>query len=306
MSAVAHEARGKRSAAYLAMVPLLTIVWGGNWPAVKIALGEISPWTLRAGGLFLGGTILALVGLARGETLTVRREYWWRLGIAGALSIAVFNVLLAFAQLSAATSRVAIVTFTMPVWTVLFARFLLGERLDRRRMTGLALGISGLVALGWPLIAGGQFSAGLLYALAAGVAWALGTVLTKRWPVGLSPIAVAAWQLLIGAACATVGMLVFEGIPQPHALKTITMLALAYHILMSIALGHLLWFAVIANVPAGVASLGTLMIPAVGVYGAMMLLGERPTLSDYIGLVLVVAAAATVLLPSFGRLRRAR
>jgi drug/metabolite transporter (DMT)-like permease len=282
----------------MALVPLLGVLWGLNWPAVRIALREIPPWGLRATGLLLGGLLLAAIAAASGRSLAVRREHWLRLVGAGALTIAAFNVLLAFAQLAAATSRAAIVTFTMPVWTVLLARIVLGERLERRRILGLGLGIAGLTALGWPLLRAGQLSIGLLYALAGGVCWAAGTVLTKRFPVDAPPLAIAAWQLMIGGLCAGAGMLAFEGLPWPRPLARATVLALGYHVLLAQALAYCLWFEIVARTSAGIATLGTLMVPAVGVLGAMLLLGERPTPADGLGLVLVVAAAASVLLPS--------
>jgi len=58
------------------------------------------------------------------------------------------------------------------------------------------------------------------------------------------------------------------------------------------------WFDVVARLPGGVAALGTLLVPVVGVTGAMLLLGERPSTSDIAGLVLITAAAAIVLRPS--------
>jgi drug/metabolite transporter (DMT)-like permease len=288
---------GHGGAASLVLVALLGLLWGFNWPAVRIALGEIPPWTLRAVGLLLGGLTLAGVAGLRGRSLSVRPAHWPRLALAGVLSIAAFNVLLAFAQLAAPTSRAAIVAFTMPIWAALLARFALGERFDRRRVAGLGLGVAGLVALGAPLLLAGRFQVGLLYALLAGVSWAAGTVVTKRFPVEAAPLAVAAWQLLVGAACAAAGMLAFEGLPWPWPLQGSTLLALAYHVLLAQALAYLLWFEVVARLPAGTAALGTLLVPAVGVLGAVLLLGERPTATDALGLLLVVGAAAAVLLP---------
>jgi drug/metabolite transporter (DMT)-like permease len=133
------------------------------------------------------------------------------------------------------------------------------------------------------------------------MSWAAGTVLTKKWPVAAPPLAVAAWQLMIGAAVAAPGMLIFEGVPRPHWLRAETAAALAYHVLLAQALAYFLWFEVVARIPAGVASLGTLLVPAFGVLGAMVVLGERPTLADGLGLVLIVGAAASVLLPSGAR-----
>jgi drug/metabolite transporter (DMT)-like permease len=286
------------SAGYVAIVPVLGVLWGLNWPAVRIALEEIPPWTLRAAGLLLAGLMLAGIALLRGRSLAVRRGHWLRLAAAGILSIAVFNVLLAFAQLAAATSRAAIVTFTMPIWAALLARVVLGERFRRSSIIGLGLGVAGLAALGWPLLRAGELSIGLLYALMAGVSWAAGTVITKGFPTDAPPLAVAAWQLLIGAACAGAGMLIFEGWPSPRPFARATLLAFSYHVLLAQALAYYLWFEVVPRVPAGTATLGTLMVPAVGVLGATLFLGERPTATDYLGLALVVGAAATILLPS--------
>ena len=282
----------------LLLVPLLGLLWGFNWPAVRISLTEIAPWTLRAAGMTFAGLVLVTIALARGVPLAVPRAQWPRLIIAGFLSIAAFNVLLAFAQLMAPTSRAAILTFTMPIWATLLALPILGERFDRRRLLGLGLGISGLMCLGLPLIRSGQFSPGLALALLAALSWALGTIVTKRWPVAAPALAIAAWQLLVGGVAAGLGMLVFEGIPVPKLLSPKVAAALSFHILGAQALAYFLWFVVVARLPAGIASLGTLMVPAVGVLGSVLLLGERPTPTDWLGLTLVVAASGAIMIPA--------
>ncbi|PZR92778.1 MAG: EamA/RhaT family transporter [Stutzerimonas stutzeri] len=283
------------SARSLLLVPLLGLLWGFNWPAVRISLTEIAPWTLRAGGMTFAGLALVAVALARGVRLKVPATHWARLIVAGILSIAAFNVLLAFAQLMAPTSRAAILTFTMPVWATLMAWPVLGEHVDRPRLIGLGLGIAGLLCLGLPLIRAGQLSPGLALALLASISWALGTIVTKRWPVAAPTLSIAAWQLLIGGAAAGIGMLIFEGIPVPKTLSPPVAAALTFHILGAQALAYFLWFTVIARLPAGIASLGTLMVPAVGALGSVLLLGERPAASDWLGLVLVVAASGAIL-----------
>ena len=282
-------------------IPLLGLLWGFNWPSVRISLGEIAPWTLRSGGMAVAGLVLVAVALLSRQSLRVPRAHWARLAVAGFLSIAAFNVLLAFAQLAAPTSRAAILTFTMPIWSTLLAFLWLGEPLDGRRLAGLGLGAAGLTALGAPLIAAGGLSPGLWLALVASVSWALGTIVSKRWPVAAPTVTVAAWQLLIGGAVAGIGMLVFEGVPVPKPLQPRTLAALGFHILGAQALAYYLWFSVVARLPAGIASLGTLMVPAVGVFGSVLLLGERPSWSDWLGLALVVAAAGSIMLPAGSR-----
>lgn len=90
------------------------------------------------------GLALVALALARGVPLCVPRAHWPRLVLSGILPVAAFNVLLAFAQLMAPTSRAAILTFTMPVWATLLAWPALGEGFDRPRLIGLGLGIAGL------------------------------------------------------------------------------------------------------------------------------------------------------------------
>lgn len=278
-------------------VPLLGVLWGLNWPAVRLCLVEIPPWTLRTVGMASAGLCLLVAALLGGRSLAVPRRQRARLVTAGLLTLGAFNVLLAFAQLHAATSRAAIVAFTMPVWTALLAWPVLGERPDRRRLFGLALGLGGLVALGVPLWRAEALTIGLFWALLGGMSWAAGTVFTKRWPVDAPALVVAAWQLLVGAAGAGLGMLLFEGLPRLGPLLPVTVAALAYHVLLAQALAYLLWFAVLPRLAAGTATLGTLLVPAVGVAGSTALLGERPTAADFVGLLLVIAAAATILLP---------
>jgi drug/metabolite transporter (DMT)-like permease len=282
----------------IAVVLLLGLLWGLNWPTVKIALGEIGPWTLRASALSLAGISLACLSLLRGRRLWVRPDRWWRVALPGMLAIAAPNVLIAHAQLSAPTGRIAVVAFTMPVWAVIFARLFLREHFDRRRLIGLALGVTGLSALALPLWRSGEISVGLFLAFGAAICWAAGTVLVKRFPADSSPLAFATWQLLMSAVCILVGMLVFEGVPQLHTLRPSTLMAFAYHALLGQALATALWFEVLAKVPASMAALGTLTVPAVGVFTAMLLLGERPTLADLLGLAFILAAAATVLMPT--------
>ncbi|HEU4987028.1 MAG TPA: DMT family transporter [Rhizobiaceae bacterium] len=283
---------------HLAGILLLAVLWGLNWPAVKVALGEIPPWSLRAIGLTGGALTLVAAALLRGQRLTVARREILPLLTAGLLTIAGFNILLAFAQLHASTSRAVIVTFTMPMWTVVFARLLLDEPADRQRLIGIVLGLCGLSALALPLIAAGEFGIGLFYALFGGISWALGNVVIRRWPVTAPALTVAAWQLLTGAACAALGMLLFEGLPDLHDLHAPTLWAMAYHVVLALAVAYLLWFAILPHVPVGVASLGTLLVPAIGVLGAMFILGEQPSSADYVGLALVTLAALSILLPA--------
>lgn len=279
---------------------LLALFWGLNWPAIRTALHEISPWMLRVIGMGAGALFLFCYAVVTGQRGRLARQDWLPVLAGGFLSITAFNLLLSFAQLAGPTSRAVIVTFAMPIWTVLFARWFLGERLDRRRWLGLGFGALGLGCLGWPLLAGGTLGLGVALSLLAGMSWALGTVVMKRFPVSARPVTITAVQLAAGALVALLGVVVFE--PQVlraeagwQDLQLRTWIALGHHILLSQSLAYLLWYWLLARIPAGTASLTLLLVPAIGVASSMALLGERPTLTDALGLALITAAATSVM-----------
>lgn len=183
----------------------------------------------------------------------------------------------------------------MPIWTIIFARPVLGERLDRRRWTGLAAGSLGLACLGWPLVQSGSFGYGLVLALLAGMSWALGTVVIKRFPVAAPPITMTLWQLVAAAGAALFEPQLLRAGLDPAGWHASTWVGLGYHIVFSQALAFLLWYWLLARMPAGTVALALLLVPAIGVVSSVLLLAERPTLADMLGLVLMTTAAAVML-----------
>ncbi len=276
---------------------VLGVVWGLNWPAVKISLGGMTPWTLRAFGLTIGALTVMLLAKLWRRSLHVPPAYRWKVVAAGILNVALFNIFVTFAQQGAATSRVAIITFSMPLWTALFARIALNERLDGRRAWGLALGAAGLCVLLYPLLAA-PLPIGIVLAFGAALSWSAGTVFTKWARIPAEPLAIAAWQLALGAVVTAVGAYSFDSALHWERITPVVIAALTYHIVVGMAVGYCLWFIIIAQLPAGVATLGTLLIPVVGVAGAVVLLGERPGMADMIGFVLVLIAGLCVVWPA--------
>jgi drug/metabolite transporter (DMT)-like permease len=270
------------------------LLWGINWPAVKILLATSSPWTLRAAGLTCGAMILLLVTKLAQQSLAIARPDWTTVAVAGLLNVAGFNLFAVFAQLSMPTSRAAILTFTMPLWAALFSWLFLGERLDRLRQFALGLGALGLAVLSvpfWPIIQAGGLPFGLVYVLGAAISWALGTVWLKARPIAAGPLATTAWQVVIAAVVCSAGMLVFET-PRLDLTPPAAALAFAYHVALPQAAAYVLWFNLIRTVPASTAAVGTLLIPIFGVLGSILILGDWPTWLDLVGLALILSAVA--------------
>jgi drug/metabolite transporter (DMT)-like permease len=193
--------------------------------------------------------------------------------------------------------RSAILAYSMPIWAVLLSAFVLNEKLTPRRILGLALGMAGMAFL-----LGGELSVvrtsplGTLLVLGGAIGWAMGTVLMRRYPVAIGTAALTAWMLLIGGLPIMIGALVFDwGRWEP--IGTAATVGLVYNMTFVFIFCYWAWFKIASTAPPGVASLSTLMIPIVGVFSGIWLLGESPQWQEYTALTLVIASLATVLVP---------
>ena len=281
--------------------PLLAVAWGLNWPAVKIMLSVLAPFSARGLGLGLGVLLLIALALWRRLPLWPQPAAWPAILSGGLLTVAAFNICTAFAQLATSTSRAAVLTFTMPMMSAALAWWLLGERPGRRGALALALGGAGVTVLAAPVLQGlasplpHASGWGLLFPLGAALAWALGTVATKRWPPPGERIVITAWQLAMGSAIAVAAALA-TGERLPAVWPPRVLAALAWHVLIATAVAYVLWYRLLASASATVSSLTTLAVPVVGVLGAMALVGERPSGADWLGFALVLGGAALVVL----------
>jgi drug/metabolite transporter (DMT)-like permease len=286
------------------LLVLLSLAWGFSWPVMMVALAEVTPWTLRVLG-YANGT-LCMFALAKLRGRSARLPFglvWAHVVVSALLTIVGFGLLSTFAQLSALTSRVAIVTYSMPIWASLLAWLILGERLNAMSIIGLVLCVGGVTVLIYPLATMG-IPLGLLLALGAALTWAAGTVYLKWAQMRGDGIVITAWQLAVSFVVLAGCVAVFEGTPHLWPLRPATVLALAFHGLIATGLAYFLWFDIVGRLPAATASLGSLCVPVVGILSSMVMLGERPTFTDAVGFALILAAAACVLIaPTGGRHR---
>ena len=279
----------------IALIVLIGLFWGLNWPAVKVLLGSFPPLTLRAIGFTLGALLLFALAKGRGERLALSRPETGPLILAGLLTVMGFNVLTAFGQLQTETGKAAIVAFTMPVWAALLAVPVLGERLTRGTVLALALGLAGLaVLLGGDLAGFRAAPFGPLIMLGAALSWAAGTVCLKARAWTCGPLARTAWMVAVSALpTLSLALLVEwpeEGWSSLRAPPAGILAVLAYHVLFPVVFCYAAWSVLVQRLPAAVAAVATLLIPVVGVLSAALLLGDSLPPYKLAALVLVLSA----------------
>lgn len=276
----------------------LTLAWGFNWTALKVALTEVPPWTFRSLCLGFGSAVLFAALRAGGQRLVLPHGQWRRLWLLALLNITSWNMLIAFGVALIPSGRAAILAYTMPVWAVPLSVWLLGERVTGAKLAGLLLGLGGLaLLLGESFAQLGSAPLGSLLIIGAAVSWALGTVLQKRLPVNLPAGLYTAWIMLLGGAPIFAGALLFEDVGQLAGIGPLPWLGTAYNVFVAFAFAHWAWIKIATSVPVSVFSISMLIIPVVGVLSGMLFLGERPTWAEYAALAMVLAALVTVLRP---------
>ena len=282
------------------LVVLLAFAWGFNWIAAAVALREVSPWSLRFAGSSIGAATLFAAAFLTGHNLRVPRGEHVHVMVAGFFNVAAFQILSGFAQMSGATSRAIIITYSMPIWATVMSFLFLRERLNKIGMLAFALCVAGVGILVWPLFADG-LPPSVFYSLGCALSWAFATVYIKWVKVTIEPLANAAWQLLFGFLFIAAGTFVFEGYPHLWPLHTETMLAILNVGVVGVGLAHFLWWTIVGRLPTTTASIGALLVPVIGITASIVFLGEKLTTPDIIGFLMIFAAAASVLLQPGGR-----
>jgi drug/metabolite transporter (DMT)-like permease len=260
---------------------------------MKIAVRYAPPIEFAALRLLLGALVLFAALAVLRKPLRPQRlaAYVW----IGLFQSGGFVALATWAVMLAGAGKVAVLSYTMPLWVALAGWPLLGERLNVRQVFALAVALGG-IALIVDLrdVHGSLLADGV--AVIAGISWAAGVILTKRVQraAKIDVLSLTAWQMLFGGIAVGIAAL---AVPE-HATHWTPIYAgaLAYNVIAASAVAYFLWVYVLQSLPARDASMGTLANPLVGIIAAWLQLGERPSTSEAIGMGLVLAALAALAL----------
>jgi drug/metabolite transporter (DMT)-like permease len=277
----------------------LTFAWGFNWTAMKLALSEVAPFTFRSMCLGVGSAVLFAVMKAGGHSLAVPKGQWGRLIGLSLMAITAWNLLVAYGVSMIPSGRAAILAYTMPAWAIPLSVWLLGERLNGRRITGLLLGMAGLaLLLGEGVRNVGTAPIGSLLVLCAAVMWALATVFQKRFPVSMPVGVYTAWIMLLGGIPIFIGALILDDLSALANVSAKGWFGVSYNVFIAFAWAHWAWIKLATNLSVTVFSLAMLLTPMIGVLSGILILGERPTPMEYAAFGLVIASLLTVALPA--------
>ena len=282
----------------------LTIMWGVNWPMMKLSLQQLSPLYFRASTMLLGAAWLFAYVASKGERMRPSGKEWLTIAWLGLPNVLGWHTLSIFGVQELASGRAAILGFTMPIFTVLIGAAFFGERITPRvRLAVVCVSLAIGLLLWHELQRLSGRPAGVAWMLGAAASWALGTLMFRRAHLTLSPLVVTVWMLLLGSSVVWALALSLEPLPQPASFTPLMWISLAYGVLINYGFAQLIWFGMARDLPPATSAMSVMAIPLVGTLSATFITGEVPHWQDWLAMVFVMVAIASVLLPS-GFLRR--
>jgi probable blue pigment (indigoidine) exporter len=267
---------------------LAPIAWGTTYVTVTELLPAGRPLFVAAMRVLPAGLVLVLTGRFVSRWRPRGREWWHT------LTLATFNFGLFFPLLVVAVYRLpgGVAAAAGGLQPLLVAA--LTGWSTRRRPRRLDIVIGAIAAAGVVLVVirpgAGIDPVGVLAAIGANVSFAIGVVLTKRFPAPPNRIAATGWQLLVGGTVIVPLALVLEGVPAD--LTGRNALGFGYLSLVGTAVAFVLWFSGIQRLPTAAPPLLGLAAPVTGAALGWIVLGQSLSPVQLAGMAITLSAIA--------------
>jgi drug/metabolite transporter (DMT)-like permease len=265
---------------------VLSSIWGYTWVLAKQGLAYAPPFAFAAerctGGALALFAVLKLMGrplrlVAPMQTLAV-----------GLVQVASFMAFQTWALVEGGPGKTAVLIFTMPIWTLLMAWPILGERIRGSQWLAAICTLAGLALIIEPWNLHSSLFSNFLGVMAA-LSWATGTILVKRLRARheVDLLSLTAWQMVLGAVALVLLAAVVPERPTDWTLSFVEILA--FMSVVSTALCWWLWIWILDRLPAWEASLSILGTPVVAIVSSRLVLGEPFSATEVSGIVLIGA-----------------
>ena len=273
----------------------VSIIWGANFVVMKNALEYTTPLVLGTLRMIVAGTLLVALGVLVGAAFPAgRRE------ITGIAVVAMCTTTLSTGLSIIGVDRVsaglaALLSNTLPLFTVILAPLLLHERVRRGALTGLAIGFAGTAAIALPALTGRTDGFGVVCMLVSAALWSLGSVMYKRFDLTRPhPLLVLGIQLWFSAAGLALLAAVFEDVGDTRPWTWHFLVPFAWVSTIGLAVAFLVWNELLERGSAVQASATAYLVPVSGVLFGVLLRGERLVLIEVLGGALVLVGVAIV------------
>ncbi len=282
---------------------VLALCWAPSFLFIKVAVEDFPPLTLVAIRLGLAAVFLYIVLRLNKRSLPTGWAFWKKFFIMGFFANSFPFVLFAVGEQFTQSGAASILNGTTPIFTVMFAHFILAdERLTRNRVSGVLLGFVGILFLFLPELQalmtgagfqGGAETFGLILFIVASISYGFAISYGRANLRGLPPLVGPAAQLICATAMSLPVALLVD---QPfHLTPSLAGLGSAVGLgILGTAFAYLVYYKLMETASAAFVSFVTYLLPPMGVLLGVLFLDELLTWNLLAGLVLIVIGAMTV------------
>ena len=282
----------------LVTLVILTLVWGVNWPVMKLGVTDFPPLTFRALSILLGVPVLAIALVVLKAPFRLPQRHWPELAKLTVTNMLIWHICIILAVRALSSGRAAILGYTMPIFSALIGAMLFSAVLTRRAWLGVGAASIGVALLLWHEFTGlAGRPLGVALALFAAAVWALGTQLLRRSTIDMPTLTLSFWMTAItGVVMAVLATLFERG--QWYVPSSVVMWTIAFNAVLIFGYAHAAWFYLARTLPPIASTLSVMFIPVLGVLTGALWLGEVLHWQDWAAVVLMMVAIGSVLLPA--------
>lgn len=278
---------------------IVCFVWGTTYLGIAIAI-ETLPTFLFAGSRFtIGGAILLLLALWRGQKLPSRKSDWLNLALIGALMVGIGNIAVVWAEHHMSSGFAALLVATSPLWMSTLETFRkTGERINFRKGLGMLVGFGGVGVLVAPELEIGDLNTKLVFSVIAlqigSIAWNFGSIRSKyHLSRELSPIMSASLQMIMGGVL--VSLIGFGlGESSQFRFSTRSLIAYLYLLIFGSVLAYGAYVYALSKLKTSTTSLYAYINPLVAVFLGWLILSEPLGWNAVLAMVIIFSGVALV------------
>jgi len=277
----------------------LTLMWGINWPMMKIAVRELPALYVRGITMGLASLWLMFYFRTRGLRLWPATPREWRdIVLLGIPNIFLWHTLSILGVLALPSGRASILGFMFPVWTVVFGVLFMGQQLNKRIVIAVIAALLGIgLLISHELTALQGKPMGIVWMELGAISWAIGTLWMRRIPFTMPVQTLTVWMMLLSSPFILLWSSGTEVWPA-WQFTPVVWGTLFYAVFINYGFAQIIWFGMARDLPPATSAMSIMAVPVTGTLFATFMVGEWPHWQDYVAMVCVVTAIAAVLLPS--------
>ncbi len=280
----------------------IAFVWALNFSVIKISLEEIDPYSFNVLRFLLAAGFIWIVIAHKKAWFRVLKSDWKILIPLGLTGNLLYQWLFIVGIDLTLAANAAVMLGTIPIWVALFSHFLAVESLNRMKAFGVILAFLGLfliVFFGKESISfGSDTFLGDLSILAAAMVWGIFTIYSKQFLTRYTPLQFSAVMTSTGAVSLAIIAIPFASSTDWANVSLLAWGGVFYSGLLAIGLAYIIWNNGIMRVGAVRTATYQNMVPVLGLFFGILLLGETLAIPQYAGSTVVISG---ILLTRYAR-----